>query len=363
MWFHKSCRSILGSIVLAAIALLPGVVMADNIRWLSTDYDFGTWKEIEGPRTGTVRFINEGNEPTSIIRVRPSCGCTGSDFFKELVMPGDTAWVSFTYNPEGRPGQFEKTVKVYTGEDSRLTTITIRGTIIGRPESLDTRYPVVAGALRLATDTDDLGSLESGKARHSFIQAYNQSTDTIHPVVIDVPESLTIAPSSSAIAPGDFFSFGIFYDSRREHQPGPASHTVRFRAEANDAESEIPVTIKAHITPRRSAAQDANGKSPRLNVSPSVAELSPATDEAGFSFTLKNTGENNLEIKRVYSLSDAITITRYPVNLKPGKSGKLEGKVNCSKLDGEAYGIPLRIITNSPLQPETEVRVAGKIKR
>jgi len=347
-----------------AVILLPGILCADNLRWLSTEYDFGTWKEIEGSRTGIVRFVNEGKEPTVITRVRPSCGCTGSDYYRDPVAPGDTAWVSFTYNPAGRPGQFEKTVKVYTGPQSDLTTIHIRGTVIGKPESLETRYPIEAGALRVANDTEDMGTFEIGKARHGFIQAYNQSTDTIHPVILDTGEHLVIAPSQKAIPPGDFFSFGIFYDSRREPAEGPVEHKVRFRAEADDSSSEIPVTIKARLTPRQSiATADAIQKAPVLSVEPGVAELKTAKGSVPFKFHLTNTGHSILEIRRVYSLSEAVRITRYPVKLKPGKSGYLEGEVDTSLLDGEAYGIPLKILSNSPLHPETEIKVSGKLKQ
>ena len=149
---------------LAIAALLPLAASA-QLEWLATDYDFGTMKEIAGPKTGSVRFVNRGDKPVVINQVRPSCGCTGADYTEGQIAPGDTATVSFTYNPKGRPGRFEKTVKVYVGEDNERTAIKIRGTVIGAPETLQTSYPVEVGPLRLSQRILTAGDVRYGTAR------------------------------------------------------------------------------------------------------------------------------------------------------------------------------------------------------
>ena len=350
-------------IILAFLFSLPAFCSQDKIKWLSQSYDFGTWKEIEGEKTGIARFVNEGDSPTSIVRVRTSCGCTGADYCREPVMPGDTAWVSFTYNPAGRPGQFEKTVKVYTGANSDLSIINIRGTVIGKPESLDERYPFIAGALRLAADSEDLGEIEQGKARHSFVQAYNQSTDTIVPQISGLVPALTIAPSSAKIAPGDFFSFGIFYDSRREGSTGPQSHTVTF-SDGIGGEG-IAYTLNAFVAPRiRNADAAALSDGARIEVTPRELEIPASSKKAVFRFRIKNEGTSRLTISRVYSEPEnAAVVTKYPVNLDPGKSGVLEGYVIRDSFGGEAFGFPLHIHSNSAAFPDMTVRVCGKTKQ
>ena len=42
----------------------------EGIEWLSTSYDFGTFKEAEGPQTGCVRMVNHGPEETIINRLQ-----------------------------------------------------------------------------------------------------------------------------------------------------------------------------------------------------------------------------------------------------------------------------------------------------
>lgn len=78
-----------------------------------------------------------------ITGARPSCGCTGVAYPDDPIAPGDTVKFSFTYNPLGRPGRFEKSIRVYIG-DFDTATIRIRGNVLGTPESLSTLYPVEA---------------------------------------------------------------------------------------------------------------------------------------------------------------------------------------------------------------------------
>ena len=119
--------------LLFTAALVPA---RGEVTWLSRTYDFGFFREEAGPQQGEVKLINLGPEPTVINRVKSTCGCTVAGFTEGLIEPGDTARVWFTYNPAGRPGRFEKHIKVYMGADNDVTSVTLKGTVIGNASSL-----------------------------------------------------------------------------------------------------------------------------------------------------------------------------------------------------------------------------------
>ncbi|MDE7495896.1 MAG: DUF1573 domain-containing protein, partial [Muribaculaceae bacterium] len=75
MILRTSCFS-MRSILSGAMMLLATLPSFAQIEWLSTEYDFGTFPEAGGPRSGEVRFINRGKQPTMINNVRLTCGCT-----------------------------------------------------------------------------------------------------------------------------------------------------------------------------------------------------------------------------------------------------------------------------------------------
>lgn len=208
------------------LALLVPAVARGEIVWLEKEYDFGLMKEEAGPKTGSVRLVNTGPEEAVITGARPSCGCTGVAYPDDPIAPGDTVKFSFTYNPLGRPGRFEKSIRVYIG-DFDIATIRIRGNVLGTPESLSTLYPVEAGPLRLSEKRMAAGEVTYGKTRHFFLNGYNQTADTIRPSWVSDDPSLSVSSSSEAVGPGDIVTLSFYFNSRQRTEMGPLEIPVR----------------------------------------------------------------------------------------------------------------------------------------
>ena len=123
-------------IVFVMIALLIGigvataqnakkaVIFSDNV-----EHDFGTIKEADGSVTHTFVIKNTGDAPLVITRVVASCGCTTPQFSKEPIAPGQTSKIDVAYNPAGRPGQFVKTIAVYSNGKDGTFTLRIKGVV------------------------------------------------------------------------------------------------------------------------------------------------------------------------------------------------------------------------------------------
>lgn len=220
-----------------------------QVEWLETDYDFGAFPEAGGPVTGRARFVNKGDKATFVSRVRPSCGCTGATYPHTMIEPGDTAEITFTYNPKGRPGRFEKTVKVYIGEEPVLTTIKIKGTVIGEPTTLEANFPTVAGPMRTEKPVADAGMMRRGMARHLFLNAYNQSADTIQPVWGELPPELEVSVKPEKILPGDIATFAFYLRSEKIDKDGLVEYVVNIKPDKSSPDEDvIPVKVKAVIT-------------------------------------------------------------------------------------------------------------------
>ena len=123
-------------IVFVMIALLIGigVATAQNAKKavISSDnveHDFRTTKEADGSVTHTFVIKNTGDAPLVITRVVASCGCTTPQFSKEPIAPGQTSKIDVTYNPAGRPGQFVKTIAVYSNGKDGTFTLRIKGVV------------------------------------------------------------------------------------------------------------------------------------------------------------------------------------------------------------------------------------------
>lgn len=95
-------------------------------------HDFGYIKEEKGPVSYTFELENKGTKPLIIVQVTASCGCTRPQYSTRPIKPGKKGKIKVTYSPYGRPGAFEKIIKVKTNGREKRTLLVISGTVIPR---------------------------------------------------------------------------------------------------------------------------------------------------------------------------------------------------------------------------------------
>lgn len=92
-------------------------------------YNFGELSE--GPQaTHEFKFTNTGKEPLILSKVQASCGCTTPSWPKEPILPGKDAVIVVTYNTQGRPGPFTKSITVTSNADTPNKVIFIKGEVV-----------------------------------------------------------------------------------------------------------------------------------------------------------------------------------------------------------------------------------------
>lgn len=91
-------------------------------------YDFGTIPEKGGHVNHDFEFSNTGDSPLMIINATASCGCTRPEYPKKPIKAGQKGKITVTYLPEGRPGEFEKTITIKTNaKKQKKVTLRIKG--------------------------------------------------------------------------------------------------------------------------------------------------------------------------------------------------------------------------------------------
>ncbi|MBQ0114957.1 MAG: DUF1573 domain-containing protein [Bacteroidales bacterium] len=92
----------------------------------STGHDFG---RIVGPVTHNFEVVNTAADSVSVLGAMTSCNCTTVAYPHEPIAPGDTALVTVTYDPVGRPqGDFTRVITLITTDTiTPRPTLTITG--------------------------------------------------------------------------------------------------------------------------------------------------------------------------------------------------------------------------------------------
>lgn len=355
-------------VILLFIVLAFGVGSLNaQIEWLEKNYNYGAIKEVDGPQKGSVRFVNKGNEPVYVNNVRSSCGCTNVEYPKGMIAPGDTASISFVYNPKGRPGAFEKTVKAYIGADNDLHVIRLSGTVIGSPTTLSFSFPHEVGPMRIESLKAVAGELKEGTSRHMFLNAYNQSGDTITPSWNCKDRALQVELTPRSIPPGEVATFGFYLRTPEEERMGPVEYKVGIIADyAHPEMGECEVTASAVIVPdtrKMSVEEVENG--PRAYLFPEFVDLGEIEKKENktFSFEILNEGKSILEVRRIYSTDSGVEIKSKPSKVKPGKKGKVKGVVDLGRLPAGLFRIAVEVMTNDALHPVRIANLVGEVSK
>lgn len=94
-------------------------------------YDFGTFKESDGPVTCVFKFKNTGKGLLVIHQAIANCGCTTPIFPKEPIKPNEGGEIKVTYNGKGRrAGEFEKKIIISANTEKQIHRLTIKGSMI-----------------------------------------------------------------------------------------------------------------------------------------------------------------------------------------------------------------------------------------
>jgi hypothetical protein len=113
-----------------------GIAQPTGIEVAEVLYDFGIIQESKGKVKHDIKFTNDNEIPLIINNIETSCGCTVPLWVADSIAPGESTTIQVTYNPEGRPGKFIKSVliKASTREKSFNRYVNIKGFVIGKDE-------------------------------------------------------------------------------------------------------------------------------------------------------------------------------------------------------------------------------------
>lgn len=348
------------AILLASVMCCVSAFSGAVIKWNTTDYDFGAFNESDGPATAEFVYYNVGDEPLVITGARANCGCTTPKYTAEILQPGDSATLSVTYDPGGRPGRFVKNVFVDTNSEQGRSVLAIRGVVVGSPETLNARFPVIVGPMRLAHPAALLGAIERGKVKAVFESFYNASTDTISPVTISTPKWLDVRTVPEQVPPGEQGSFRFLINS--EDIPDWAMVTDSITVKPNP-DSRIAYRMPVVVTVNEDFKKMSDEELANAPVAVIDKErLDPVTmsgNSATATFTITNDGRSPLKIRRLYSITQGVTTDVKPnESLKPGKSRLVKVTIPASCLDKkDATSVVLTLMTNTPGKPRTNITI------
>lgn len=347
--------------LLALPALLAAFASGD-IRWLETVHDFGAFNEGDTLAPALFRFVNESSEPVGITSVRVTCGCTTPVYSSESVSPGDTAVISVSYDSEGRPGKFSKKIYVRTSASDSRSELLIKGVALGKESTVNGRFPVDAGSLRLRSGVMLLGKVTKGRARMDHLDGYNHTFDTVTPMVTYHPDFVDVAVVPPRVSPGEQMAFNVYFRSDRCPEWGVVNDSITFIPDFGRPPVTVPLVAIveedfSQLTPGQiSKAPVASLETDRVDLGNIPPDRTPPYTAR---LSLTNRGESPLKVRRIYADDLGLRVTINDSVIKKGKSALIS--IEADPGDSRIINKRFTVITNDPANPSQVVRVVGTI--
>ena len=345
------------------MALCAAAMMGQQpvITFETTEHDFGKINEADGRVSFIFSFKNEGMTPLVLSNVRASCGCTTPTWTKEPVEPGQTGSITVTYNPNGRPGRFQKTITITSNATEPSKKIYIKGEVIPKPAKPVNQYAVKMGALSLKSKSVDLGVIKKGEFKQAEIE-YANLTQEEHRIELATNSADAYITNQVTLSPAQPNAEGKFIfvlDSKSAKIYGPVEVYAYVVVDGKKSiTEEYKLTIKANIVEdfsQLTLEQKQQAPICELANEQNAGKIAPGQTWK-FVFPIKNVGVNPLEIRRIYSDEKRLTI-KYPKSIKSSKKSVVTIDINTTGLEAGAYTREVVIITNDYQNPIKRIKL------
>lgn len=362
------------NLIVCALLLVSAALMAQKpvITFKETDHNFGKIHEEDGRVSYIFEFKNEGMEPLVLSNVRASCGCTTPKWTREPIEAGQTGNITVTYNPNGRPGNFQKTITITSNAEPATTKITIRGEVIPKQAKPTIRYNVKMGDLSLKSSSIEFGTIYKDASKNATLD-YTNLTDhdiTVGIAGADSYDFLTTQLSLTTLKPNEVGTLNINYAASLCPVWGEQTYDLYFIVNGEKKlTDEFKITLKADVAEdfTRLSAED-------LQVAPiavvndgmgSQVKVNLGTVKAGSKLThklhIKNAGVQPLQIRRIQTTTD-IKAAAGKTSVKSGKTADIKLEINNANNAAGTYTRPVTIITNDPKNPRIFVSVTWTVE-
>ena len=348
-----------------AMAVVAVAMMAQQpvITFEKTDHDFGKINEADGKVTTIFTFKNEGMEPLVLSNVRASCGCTTPKWPRQPIEPGHTGEITVTYNPNGRPGRFTKTVTITSNATEPTTRVTIKGEVIPKPAKPVDNYPVKMGELSLKSRDVNFGKVNDHETKTFEIEYANQTDHEIKVEILPAKgqdKFLDAVVTLANVKANETGKIQIALTTENAGIYGPLEGSFLVVVNGKqDASDDFKIFVKAEVEEDFSKlTPEDHRNAPILDAAAVVNMGAIAAGKVGKrTVAITNVGADPLKIRRVLNNSSNLRADIKQKELKNGKSAQLKLEVPTEGLQPGSYSRQLTIITNDPAKPRFIVTI------
>ena len=333
-----------------------------------TEHDFGTFKEEAGRQTFDFIVTNTGTEPLMIQNVVASCGCTTPEWTKQPIPAGAKGKVTAIYDPKDRPGQFNKTLSVYTNTKPEVLVLVIKGEVIPHEKTVEElfTFSVGNGAVRFESNHLAFTNIKKTEKKMRVMQLINTSSAPVK-VEFDSPQPyLTLISNPETLKPGQKGMVEGTYDATKNAGWGNVSEMVKIKLNGVIQENLYYYVSANLVEDFSSLSKEELENAPVFKVVSTTVDLGKikgsTQNEVEFKFT--NGGKSDLLIRFIRSTCGCTAVQQgnQGVGIKPGESSSIKAVFNSGTYSGKVTKA-IYVYTNDPKNSEVVLMLNADVEQ
>jgi hypothetical protein len=322
-------KSIATSLLLFFIALATVAQQAKQLQFREETHDFGSIAEDKGPVNYEFVFTNTSTRPVKILTVQASCGCTTPGWSKDAVAPGKNGFIQASYNPQGRPGYFNKSLTVTTDLEANPIILQIKGTVSTNDhEPTETEFTVANGSLKFKVSSFNMGKvfLKDESSIREFPVLNSGTKPITFAAKVVGPKHITVEIVPLVLAPGAKGVVKVSYNGKIKNQYGFQSDNIELNTndEVNPVKSfSVYATVEDYFV--QQSAEDLQ-KAPLLKLNATAIDFGRVNpgNKIIREVQFTNAGKKNLDIRALQGNCTCVSATADKKSLKPGESSVIK---------------------------------------
>lgn len=332
----------------------------------ASEHDFGKFREEAGRQKFDFVVMNTGNQPLVIQNIVASCGCTTPEWTKSPIPPKGTGTVTAIYDPANRPGQFNKTLSVYTNSKPEVVVLSIKGEVVPKEKTVEELFTFPVGKVRFESNHLAFTNVLKTEKKIKVMQIINPSSSPVKVEFEGVPAYLTLKANPETLKPGAKGVIEGTYDATKNQSWGNVSDMIKVKTDG-EIQQNVYYYVSANLVEdfsKLSGEELANA--PVFKVDQTTVDLGKiegaTANEVEFKFA--NTGKSDLILRHIRSSCGCTAVQQgiQGQGIKPGESSSIKATFNSGSYKGKVTKA-IYVYTNDPKNSEVVLMLTADVNQ
>lgn len=322
--------------------------------------ELGTVKEVDGVKKVTFLFKNTSKTPVVIQKIESSCGCTTPSFSREPIRPSQNGKIVVEFDPKNRPGKFTKVLYIYVTQSNIPIQIAVKGSVIGRPRTIEDDFPFEWGTKLRATMEGiiPMRHVERNKLKFKVIDIYNYTEQPLSPTVSVDKEFVHVTFEPTTLKPRERGQMIVRVDFSKTDLWGLNGSRITVKVGGETTHLDLSATVVDNFSLM----------SPQERKNAPIVEFSEMFKHFGTVksgsihtavFTLKNNGVDDMIVRNCKGASEMLSCKIDKTVIESGDLATitLTLRVGVTKVNESVI-----VTVNDPKRPVSELRVIANVE-